>query len=419
METNGRRRRVAVTGLGAITPLGVGVEAYWDGLIHGRSGAGRIDRFDVSSYTTQIAALVPAYDPNEWVPRAEARRMDQFVLFAAVASEMAIRDAKLDLAAVNLDRAGVIIGSGIGGLQTLETEKEHLLEKGPRRVSPFLIPMMIVNMASGMIAMRYRFRGPNTSSVTACATGNHSLGEAFRAIERGYADLMLAGGTEAAVTPLGLAGFCALRALSTRNDEPTRASRPFDAERDGFVMGEGAGVLLLEELEHAKARGARIYAELVGFGMTCDAYHLTQPLEDGSGISRAMELALADAGIGPTDVDYVNAHGTSTPYNDKAETVALRNTFGAHARSGLVVSSTKSMTGHLLGAAGGIEMVATVKALAEGIIPPTINYEHPDPDCDLDYCPNQARQKPIRYAISNSMGFGGHNAVLVAHRYDE
>lgn len=413
---NLQKRRVVITGLGALTPIGIGLDAYWEGLVSGRSGVGEITQFDASEFDTRIAAEVKDFDPSDYMERKEARRMDRFAQFGVAAASMAIEDAKLDLDAVDKDRVGVLIGSGIGGIRTLEDQSRALFERGPGRVSPFFVPMMIPDMASGQVSIRFGLRGPNSCSVTACASGTHSIGDAFRLVQRGDADIMLAGGTEASITPLATAGFCAAKALSRRNDDPTRASRPFDAERDGFVMGEGAGVLVLEEAEHAIRRGARIYAEIVGYGQTADAHHITAPAPEGEGAARAMAITLADAGLAPTDVDYINAHGTSTEYNDYFETLAIKRVFGDAAHS-LAVSSTKSMTGHLLGAAGGIEAVAIAMAIANSIIPPTINYEHPDPNCDLDYVPNAARHTEVNVALSNSFGFGGHNAVLAFRKY--
>ncbi|HXK94134.1 MAG TPA: beta-ketoacyl-ACP synthase II, partial [bacterium] len=388
-----------------------------DSAIHGRSGTGLLTRFDTTHYSSKIDAEVKGFNPEPYINAKEVGRTDLFVQYAVAAAAMSVADSGLDMETVDRNRAGVIVSSGIGGLQTIENQKEVLDQKGPRRISPYLIPMLIINMASGMVSIRYGLRGPNTSVVTACATGAHSIGEAMRLIQRGDADVMIAGGAEAAITPLGFGGFCSIRALSTRNDEPEKASRPFEKNRDGFVMGEGAGVLVLEELEHAKKRGARIYGELIGYGMSADAYHVTMPEPDGIGAQLAMRLALEDARLAVEDVDYINAHGTSTPYNDKFETLAIKSLFNSHAAK-LAVSSTKSMTGHLLGAAGAVELIACLMALREGIIPPTINYETPDPECDLDYVPNQAREQRIRIAMSNSFGFGGHNAVLIAKRFE-
>jgi len=412
------RRRVVVTGLGLITPLGIGVGPTWKALCEGQSGIGRITRFDPTGYPSQIAGEVKGFDPAAFIEKKEIKKMDTFIQFAVGASQMAVDDAGLKVAPEESDRVGVYIGAGIGGLPAIEHYHKILLEKGPDRITPFFIPMVIINLASGQVAIRIGARGPNSCAVTACATGNHCIGDAFRIIQRGEADAMLAGGTEGVVTPLGISAFASMRALSTRNEEPTRASRPFDRDRDGFVMGEGAGVMMLEALDSAQARGARIYAEIVGYGMGSDAYHVTTPDPKGEGASRCMKMALRDAGVKPEEVDYINAHGTSTPYNDKFETLAIKNVFGEHAYK-LAVSSTKSMVGHLLGAAGGVEGVTTVLSIKHGIITPTINYENQDPECDLDYVPNEARRTPIRLALSNSFGFGGTNASVLFKRYTE
>src|SRR5256712_12228668 len=417
-------RRVVVTGLGALTPVGNTADEFWSALKQARSGVGPITKFDASVknvqgeflYPTQIAAEVRNFDLLKYVDKREARRLDPFLQYAMACSVMAVEDSGLDTGTVDGARFGVLIGSGIGGIQTLLTNYDTLREKGPDRVSPFFIPMMIVNMASGMVSMRFGAKGPNSAVVTACATGNHAVGDAFRLIQRGDADVMIAGGAEAIIVPLTIAGFCSMKAMSTRNEEPEKASRPFDAARDGFVCGEGGGILVLESLEHARGRDARIYGEVVGYGMTGDARHLPAPDREGDGAARAMAAALADARLSPSDIGYINAHGTSTPYNDKFETVAIKRVFGEHARR-LAVSSTKSMTGHLLGAAGGIEAIATVLALRDGVLPPTINYEKPDPDCDLDYVPNQARKQAVDVAMSNAFGFGGTNATLLFRRY--
>ncbi|OGK95300.1 MAG: beta-ketoacyl-[acyl-carrier-protein] synthase II [Candidatus Rokubacteria bacterium RIFCSPHIGHO2_12_FULL_73_22] len=410
------RRRVVVTGLGALTPLGNTADEFWTGLTQARSGIGPITRFDASGFPTRIAGEVRNFDPLRYVDKKEARRLDPYLQYAIACATMAVEDASLDPSRVDGTRFGVLIGSGIGGIQTLLETHRTLLEKGPDRVSPFFIPMMIVNMASGLVSMRFGAKGPNSSIVTACATGNHAIGDAFKIIQRGDADLMLAGGAEAIIIPLTVAGFCAMKAMSTRNDEPTRASRPFDAERDGFVCGEGGGVIVLEALEHAQRRDARIYGEVVGYGMTGDAHHMTAPDPEGDGAARAMAAALRDGALEPSAVGYINAHGTSTPYNDKFETLAIKRVFGEHARR-LAVSSTKSMTGHLLGAAGGVEAIATLLALHNGLLPPTINYETPDPECDLDYVPNQARKQDVEVALSNAFGFGGTNATLAFRKY--
>ncbi|MEJ7619226.1 MAG: beta-ketoacyl-ACP synthase II [Aquificaceae bacterium] len=407
-------RRVVITGLGAVTPIGTGVQKFWENLIAGVSGVDIIKRFDPieAGLTVHIAAEVKDFEPERYFDKKEAQKVSDFIKFAVAASEEAIKDSGLLESKYDPYRVGVIIGTGIGGLRDIEEQQKVLMEKGPRRVSPFFIPYGISNMASGLVAIRFGFKGPNYCVVSACATGNHAIGDAMRLIQRGDIDVAIAGGCESAITPLGVAGFASMRALSTRNDEPQRASRPFDADRDGFVMGEGAGILVLEEYEHAKARGAKIYAELVGYGATDDAYHITAPCADGEGAYMCMKLALEDAGIRPEEVDYINAHGTSTPLNDKSETLAIKRLFGEHAYR-LKISSNKSMIGHLLGAAGAVEAVATVKTIETGIIPPTINLENPDPECDLDYVPNKAINYPVRYALSNSFGFGGTNACLV------
>jgi 3-oxoacyl-[acyl-carrier-protein] synthase II len=409
-------RRVVVTGLGALTPVGNTTEEFWSSLSQGRSGIGPITRFDTAGFPTRIAGEIRNFDPLAFVDKKEARRLDPYLQYAIAASAMAMQDAGLETGKFNGTRLGVLIGSGIGGITTLLDTHEVLLNKGPDRVSPFFIPMLIINMASGLVSMRFGAKGPNSAVVTACATGNHAIGDAFRLIQRHEADVMIAGGSEAIIVPLCIAGFCSMKAMSTRNDEPTRASRPFDAERDGFVCGEGSGIVILEALEHARRRDARIYAEIVGYGMTGDAHHMTAPDPEGDGASRAMAGALQDAGLGPDAVGYINAHGTSTPYNDKFETFAIKRVFGEHARR-LAVSSTKSMTGHLLGAAGGIEAIATVLAIHHGLLPPTINYETPDPDCDLDYVPNQSRKQDVEVALSNAFGFGGTNATLAFRKY--
>ncbi|HPT96782.1 MAG TPA: beta-ketoacyl-ACP synthase II [Armatimonadota bacterium] len=406
------RRRVVVTGLGAITPLGNTVAAYWEGLKAGRSGAGPITRFDASPFTTRIACEVKGFNPEEYIDPREVRHIDRFAQFAIAAAKQAVADSGLEITPENAERIGVVIGSGIGGIETWEKQHAIYLNRGPGRISPYFVPMMICDMAAGHVSITLGCKGPNLATVTACATGTHAIGDAASIIRRGDADVMIAGGTEAAITPMGVGGFCAARALSTRNDEPERASRPFDKDRDGFVPGEGVGVLVLESEEHARARGAMIYAEVAGYGMTGDAHHITAPAPGGEGAARAMLLALKDAGMAPSDVDYINAHGTSTQANDVAETAAIKRAYGEHARK-LMVSSTKSMTGHLLGAAGGIEAIACALAVRYGVVPPTINYETPDPECDLDYVPNTAREVRVRAAMSNSLGFGGHNACLI------
>lgn len=407
------KHRVVVTGVGAVTPLGQLTQAYWDGIVAGRSGIRGITAFDCSAYSTRIAGEVPDFEVERWIPdRKEARRLGRFSQFAIAAAKQALDDAGLAIAETNRDRVGVSLGSGMGALGVIEEQNQVLHTKGPDRVSPFTVPLMIPNMAAGNVAIAIGVRGPNICTVTACASGSHAIGDAFKILQRGDADVMLAGGTESVITPLGIAAFASARTLSSHNDEPTKASRPFDAKRDGFVMGEGAGLLVLETLEHAHARGARVYAEIVGYGLTGDAYHMTAPAPGGEGIVRAMQAALADAGLTPADVDYINAHGTSTSLNDKLETEAVKTVFGERAPK-VPLSSVKSMTGHLLGAAGGIEAVATVLTIYHGIMPPTINQGNPDPECDLDYIPNVARKGDVRVAMSNNMGFGGHNASLV------
>jgi len=410
------KRRVVITGMGVVTPIGIGKEAFWDSLRNGRSGVGRLTYFDVSDYTCQIDAEVKGFDAEKYIDKKTIRRMDRFTQFAYAAADLAVRDAGLDTAKLDMDRVGVIVGSGIGGLSTIEEEHTTLRERGARRVSPFLIPKLIANMAPGEIAIRWGFTGPNYAVSSACATSNHAIGDSLRMLRYGDADVIVAGGSEAAITPLGFAGFCSARTLSTRNDAPEKASRPFDKDRDGFVMGEGAGIVVLETLEHARARGAKIYAELAGYGATDDAYHITAPDPEGTAAIKAMQRALADAEIKPEQVQYVNAHGTSTVLNDKTETKALKAVFGAHAKK-LAISSTKSMTGHLLGAAGVVELAATLLCMENKMAHPTINYETPDPECDLDYVPNKARPMEIACALSNSLGFGGHNAVLVVKKY--
>ena len=412
------KRRVVVTGLGMISPLGVGNEPTWQGLLEGRSGIGPITKFDASAYAARIAGEVKGFDPEKWIEKKEVKKSDTFIHYGVVASQMAADDAKLEMSAEDPDRVGVIIGSGIGGLPLIEEMHNKLIERGPARISPFFIPGLIVNLATGQVSIRFGAKGPSGAPATACATGAHAIGDACKIIERDDADVMFAGGSEAVVTPLAVGGFAAMRALSTRNDEPERASRPWDKDRDGFVMGEGAGVLILEEREHALARGAQIYCEIVGYGMTSDAYHITSPSEDGDGMARVMLRALKDAGLQPTDIEYINAHGTSTSVGDRIETIAIKRVFGDHAYK-LAVSSTKSMTGHLLGAAGGLESAIAAMTVKHGIIPPTINLENPDEGCDLDYVPNTARQAPgIRHVLSNSFGFGGTNATLIFSRHE-
>lgn len=408
-------QRVVVTGMGVVSALGQDLDTFWGNLIEGNSGISLIEGFDTTEYPTKIAAEVKNWDPEQYVERKDARKMDRFVQFAVAASLSALKDANLNVADTDADRVGVIVGSGIGGLTTWEEQHRQLVEKGPKRVSPFFIPMMIANMASGQISILTGAKGPNSTAVTACATGTNSIGDSFKMIQRGDADVMICGGAEATISPMGVAGFCSMRAMSVRNDEPTRASRPFDVDRDGFVMGEGSGVLILESLEHAQKRGARIYGEVIGYGMSGDAHHMTDP--DPEGAARCMKRALRDAGIQPSEVDYINAHGTSTPVGDKSETKAIKTAFGEAAYK-LAVSSTKSMTGHLLGAAGGVEAIASVLAIQNGIIPPTINIENQDPECDLDYVPNVARQAEVKIAMSNSFGFGGHNATIIMKKYE-
>lgn len=402
--------------MGVVTSLGSEIETFWNNLLEGKSGVSRIEAFDVTDYPTQIAASVKDFNPEDFMDKKETRRMDRFVQFAVAASKSALEDAKLDVREqTNPDRVGVIVGSGIGGLGTWEDQHTILMEKGVKRVSPFFIPMMIANMASGQVSITVGARGPNTAAVSACATGTHSIGDAYKIIQRGDADVMICGGAEATIRPIGMAGFCAMRAMSTRNDEPERASRPFDVDRDGFVMGEGAGVLVLESLEHALARGARIYAEVAGYGMSGDAHHMTEP--DPTGAALCMTRALADGELAPEQIDYINAHGTSTPVGDRSETKAIKSALGDHAYK-TVVSSTKSMTGHLLGAAGGVEAVICSLVLQNGMIPPTINLDNQDPECDLDYVPNVARKADVQVAMSNSFGFGGHNATIVLKKYE-
>jgi 3-oxoacyl-[acyl-carrier-protein] synthase II len=410
------QRRVAVTGLGLVTPLGVGLNKSWEGATSGRPGIRKITHFDASAFPTQIAGEVEGFTAEDYIEPKEIKKMDRFIHFAVAASQMAMDDSGLKITGANAERVGVIIGSGIGGLPAIEHYHKVLLEKGPRRITPFFIPMLIINLASGQVSIKFGARGPNSAAVTACATGTHSIGDAFRLIQHGYADAMIAGGSESVITPLGIGGFNAMKALSTRNDEPEKASRPFDIDRDGFVMGEGAGIVVLEALEEAEQRGARIYAELVGYGMSADAYHLTAPAPEGEGAARCMALTLKDADVPPEAVDYINAHGTSTKQGDEIETAAIKTVFGEHARR-LAVSSTKSMTGHLLGAAGGVEAVFSILSMYHGVLPPTINLENPDPECDLDYVANKARKTDVRHAISNSFGFGGTNACLLFKRY--
>jgi len=408
--------RVVITGLGAVTPLGLTVADTWKALLEGKSGVGTITAFPTDGLSTTIAAQVKGFDPEKYVDKKGARRMDLNEQYCLAAAQMAFDDAKLDVTTLDLDRCGVVIGSGIGGIKTLEDQHRTMLERGADRVSPFFIPMMIIDMCAGMVAMRFNFRGPNYATVSACASSAHAIADAFKIIQRGDADLIMTGGAEAAITPLSMSGFCAAKALSTRNDEPEKASRPFDKDRGGFVMGEGSGMLVLESIESAQKRGARIYGEIIGSGMTCDAHHITAPLPDGSGAAKAMQIAIRDAGISPGDIQYVNTHGTATDLGDIAETKALKTVFGEHAYK-LAINSTKSMTGHLLGAAGAVEGIVCILSLYEGKVHPTLNLETPDPECDLDYIPGKAREMKLRYAISNSFGFGGHNASLVFASY--
>jgi 3-oxoacyl-[acyl-carrier-protein] synthase II len=410
------RRRVVVTGLGVVSPVGIGVEETWGALVAGKSGIGPITLFDASTFPTRIAGEVKGFDAAKFMDRKEVRRNDRFIHFALAAAQMAVQDSGLDMSKEDAERVGCIVGAGIGGLGTIEDEHKTFLERGVRKIGPFFIPSLIINLAPGQISLRYGMKGPNFSPVSACATGNHSIGDAMLYIERGLADVMVTGGCEATITTLGIGGFCAARALSERNDAPEKASRPFDKGRDGFVAGEGAGILVVEEYEHARKRGARIYAELAGYGASADAFHITSPAEQGEGGQRAMRMALRDAGISPDQVGYINTHGTSTPAGDVAECQAVNAVFGDHARKGLMVSSTKSMTGHLLGAAGGLEAVITVLAIARGVLPPTINVDEQDPECALDVVPNQAREKRVDVAMSNSFGFGGTNAVVLFKR---
>ncbi|MDE5092047.1 MAG: beta-ketoacyl-ACP synthase II [Trichodesmium sp. St18_bin3_1_1] len=414
--TNKELKRVVVTGMGAITPIGNTLSEYWDGLLNGKSGVGKITLFDSSKHKCCIAAEVKGFDPLEHMDRKQAKHMDRFTQFAVAASKQTIADAKFEINDLNAEQVGVIIGTGVGGIKVLEDQQEIYLNRGPNKCSPFMIPMMISNMAAGLTAIHTGAKGPNSCTMTACASGSNAIGDAFRLIQRGYAQAMICGGTESPVTPLGLAGFSSVKALSTRNDDPTSASRPFDRDRDGFVMGEGGGILILEELEYALSRGARIYAEIVGYGMTCDAYHITSPVPDGEGASRAIQLAIKDAGLTPAQISYINAHGTSTRANDTTETKAIKKVLGEIA-SQVAISSTKSMTGHLLGGSGGIEAIATVMAIANDKIPPTINLDNPDPECDLDYVPKKSRSQIIEVALSNSFGFGGHNVTLAFKKY--
>jgi 3-oxoacyl-[acyl-carrier-protein] synthase II len=412
------RRRVVVTGVGMLCSVGTGTEECWAAIQAGQAGIGRITQFDATDFSCRIAGEVKHFDPLKYVDKKDVKKMGRFIQFAMAASEFAVKAAKLEAHPEDAEMFGVYIGSGIGGFEVIEREHLILLERGPSRLSPFFIPSCIVNLASGYVSIKYGAKGPNSATATACTTSAHSIGDSMRLIQHGYADVMICGGSEACVTRMGIGGFAAMRALSTRNDDPEHASRPWDRERDGFIVGEGSGILILEELERAKRRGAPIVAEIVGYGMSADAHHITSPPEDGEGGYRVMRNALKDAGIGPEQIQYVNAHGTSTPVGDKAETIAIKRVFGNHVKK-VAVSSTKSMTGHLLGGAGGLEAGITILALRDQIAPPTINYEFPDPDCDLDYVPNTARRMPIEYALSNSFGFGGTNGCLIFKRYDE
>ncbi|HEY3174412.1 MAG TPA: beta-ketoacyl-ACP synthase II [Candidatus Polarisedimenticolia bacterium] len=410
-------RRVVITGIGLVSPVGIGTRENWEALLAGRSGIGPITRFDTTNYPARIAGEVRGFDPAAYSPLKEVKKSDLFIHYALAATHFAIEDAGLKIDAGNAERVGVYIGSGIGGLPSIERQHAELLARGPRRISPFFIVGLIVNLASGQVSIRYGAKGPNLANSTACSTGTHAIGDSSRLIARGDADAMICGGAEGVITPLAVGGFSAMRALSTRNEEPGKASRPFDAGRDGFVIGEGAGIVILEELRHAMKRGAPIYAEIAGYGLSADAFHISAPSEDGDGPIRVMRNTLADAGVTGAEVDYINAHGTSTPIGDRIETIAIKAVFGDHARS-LAVSSTKSMTGHLLGAAGGLETGITALVVKHGVIPPTINYEAPDPECDLDYVPNVARRREVRYALNNSFGFGGTNASILLKRFD-
>lgn len=411
-------RRVVVTGIGLVSPLGTGLETNWKSVVEGRGGIGPITKFDTTGYTSRIAGEVKGFDPLDYTDAKEARKMDPFIQYAVGASELAVVDSGISREQLEGPRTGVYVGSGIGGIGLIEQTHKVLMEKGPGRVSPFFLISTIINEASGQISIRFRAKGPNSATATACSTGTHAIGDSFLIIRRGDADIMIAGGSEAPITPLGVAGFCSMRALSTRNDEPEKASRPFDAERDGFVVAEGAGIIILEELGSALKRGARIYAEIIGYGMSGDAHHVSAPETSGDGAMRCMSAALSSSGISAEEIDYINAHGTSTYYNDKIETLAVKRLFGDHAKK-LAISSTKSMSGHLLGAAGGLEAGLMAMAIRERLLPPTINYEHPDPECDLDYVPNSPRRAEINYGLSNSFGFGGTNGSLVFKRWDE
>ena len=411
------KKRVVITGLGCVTPVGTGKEDFWVNIKSGVSGIDKITRFDYTNYQTQIAGEVKDFTPEDYISKKELKKMDRFTQFAMVASKLAVADSELDLDSIDRYRMGTVIGTGIGGVETIEAQHKNLLEKGNRRVSPFFIPMMIGNMAAGQVAIEFGAKGPSTNICTACASGTNSVGDAFKIIQRGDADIMIAGGTEAAVAEFAVAGFCNMKAMSTNNDNPQEASRPFDKDRDGFVMGEGCGILILEELESAKKRNAKIYAEIVGYGMTSDAYHITTPAENGEGAARSMQVAINDAGIEPSQIDYINAHGTSTYYNDLYETMAIKSVFGEYAKN-VSVSSTKSMTGHLLGASGAIEAIVCALAIKDNFVPPTINLENHGEGMDLDYTPNKGKERVINYALSNSLGFGGHNATIVLKKYE-
>lgn len=411
-------KRVVITGMGIISPLGIGVEKNWEAICQTKSGIGLITKFDTAEFASKIAGEVKGFNPEDYMDKKEVKKMDAFIQYALASGKMAIEDSQLKIDESNADRVGVLVGAGIGGLSTIEKYHSILLEKGPKKISPFFIPMLIVNLAPGQISIYFGARGPNSSVVTACATGNHSIGEAFRIIQRGDADAMIAGGAESVITPLAVGGFCSMKALSTRNDEPERASRPFEKDRDGFIISEGAGVLILEDLQHALKRGANIHAEIIGFGCNGDAYHISAPSPNGAGAAKCMEISMKDAGINYDEVDYINAHGTSTPLNDMSETMAMKNVFKDHAKK-VAVSSTKSMTGHLLGAAGGVEAIYSVLAIKHGVIPPTANYETPDPECDMDYVPNTPREAKVEVVMSNSFGFGGTNATLIFRKFTE
>ena len=418
-----KKRRVVVTGLGAVTPIGCSIDELWKSLLEGKSGVRRLTCFDPTNFTTKIAAEIKNFDPSPYLSPKEIKRMDRFVQFAVCSAKMAVADSGMHLDKEDRNRIGVLIGSGIGGLHTVEAEHKQFIalgpEKGPGRISPFLIPMLIVNMASGQTSITLGLKGPNSAVATACATGNHAIGDALRIIQRGEADAMVCGGSEAAITHMGFGGFCALKALSCGyNDQPEKASRPFDKNRDGFIIGEGAGVIILEEAEHAVKRNAKIYCELVGYGMSADAYHMTAPDPEGDGGVRCMRAAIKDAGLKPQDINYINAHGTSTLYNDRIETLAIKKVFGSHAGK-IAISSTKSVMGHLLGAAGGVELIVSALTIKEGIIPPTINYQTPDPECDLDYVPNKPRAAKVNVVMSNALGFGGHNAALIIKKFSQ